>query len=641
MHTAAECYILKTVFDDLFLAGGNLVVNNKKTFNSSTLIKLSKISIVALLTFTMLMNCASAQTLTVGPSEIYPTINSAVAVAVPGDTIIVQPGMYIEDVMVTTPDINIVSGSGNPVDTIVMSTSTSYPISAFGVMADNVNIEGFKTISGYSGVGFFGVNNCSVSNCIVSEGLIGIDFYNSNYCDADNNIITLSKGYGISVALSNYCNVSRNTISSSRDHGIIVAQAEYTTIDSNKLYNNGFAAVHHVGISHQRSNYSLVVSNNISNHEYGIQVDKTYNSDFYNNYFNNDQNVVFSNTNLGNAWNTTLTAGTNIIGGPYIGGNYWASSSNSGFSQTNVDADANGICDVQNVLDSDNIDYLSLKSYILPVGSVSDLKESDIGYTWINWSWTNPSSSNFDHSMIYLDGVFTANVSTEYFNVTALSDSTSYEIGIRTVDKSGNINTTWVNDTATTLDGTAPASVAGLSEVAVGYSWINWSWSNPSDVDFDHCDIYIDGIYAGTATSPYYNATGISQGTVCEIGIMTVDSSGNVNTNLITDSAKTDEQVVVTTVTSKSSGSSSSSNTGTELRIIGPDEEEDDSVADLEETPLQSTPEVYEEEAEMDIGASIASEASDATETTSSAPGFGVLTAIGVMITMVLFRRKD
>lgn len=322
-----------------------------------------------------------------------------------------------------------------------------------------------------------------------------------------------------------------------------------------------------------------------------------------------------------------------------MGGNYWGRPDGTGFSQTHIDADGDGICDEAYVRGAD-VDYFPLGGYA-PVAGVSDLKESDIGYTWINWSWTNPSDSNFNHSMVYLDGVFKVNASTEHFNATVLSDSTTYEIGIRTVDKSGNINTTWVNDTATTLDGTAPAIVTGLSEVDIGYTWINWSWTNPSDVDFDHCEIYIDGNYAGTVTSQCFNATGISQGTVCEIGIMTVDSSGNVNTNLISDAAKTAEQAVVNTVTPKSRTSSSGGNTGTELRILEPDEEEDNAVADLEETPLQSTPEVYEEETEMEIGTNIAEEASDATETTNSTPGFGVLTTIVVIVSMVLFRRKD
>ncbi|WP_340818843.1 NosD domain-containing protein [Methanolobus sp. WCC4] len=618
---------------------------HKKIRKNSTLFSLSKISIVALLAFVLLANCASAATLTVGPSETYTTINAAVTVAVPGDIIVVKPGTYHENVSVLTPGITIMSESSNPEDTVVQASSNSFPNAAFSISADGVVIQDLKISNGYYGVSISSANACIVTNCVVSGNSgTGISVFDSDNCQLTGNVVIYSGGDGMLVALSDNCQVVGNTVSNSRGHGILVGDAMGTILDSNSFINGNPTS--YAGISYQRSDNGLLVSNNVSGNYYGIQVDWSDHNTIYNNYLSNVINAGISNVNVGNVWNMPLTPGANIVGGPFNGGNYWARTDGTGFSQLTPDADNDGICDMQYVIDPANIDQFPLAIYNPPVASVSSLAESDVGPTWINWSWTNPSSSNFNHSMVYLDGVFKANVSTEHFNVTGLSDSTSYEIGIRTVDQSSNINTTWVNDTATTLDGTAPASVTGLSEADVGYTWINWSWTNPSDVDFDHCDIYIDGNYFKTVTSECFNATGISQGTVCEIGIMTVDSSGNVNTTLITDSAKTDEQVVVTTVTSKSSGSSSSSNTGTELRIIEPDEdendeEEGDSVADSEETPLQSTPDVYEEEDEIEIGANIAEEASDATEDANSAPGFGVLTAIGVMVSMVLFRRKD
>ena len=46
-----------------------------------------------------------------------------------------------------------------------------------------------------------------------------------------------------------------------------------------------------------------------------------------------------------NVFNTTKTAGPNIVGGPYIGGNFWAKPDGTGFSQTAPDADGDGIAD--------------------------------------------------------------------------------------------------------------------------------------------------------------------------------------------------------------------------------------------------------------------------------------------------------
>lgn len=50
---------------------------------------------------------ASAASLTVGPGEMYTTIQEAVDAADPGDTIIVMPGEYTEDVVITKENITL------------------------------------------------------------------------------------------------------------------------------------------------------------------------------------------------------------------------------------------------------------------------------------------------------------------------------------------------------------------------------------------------------------------------------------------------------------------------------------------------------------------------------------------------------
>jgi PKD repeat protein len=70
--------------------------------------------------------------------------------------------------------------------------------------------------------------------------------------------------------------------------------------------------------------------------------------------------------------------------------------------------------------------------------------------TWINWTWHNPIDSNFNHTEIYLNGIFQNNTIAEYFNATSLQPDTSYTLSTRTVDFYGNVNETWVNSTATT-----------------------------------------------------------------------------------------------------------------------------------------------------------------------------------------------
>ena len=79
----------------------------------------------------------------------------------------------------------------------------------------------------------------------------------------------------------------------------------------------------------------------------------------YNNYFNNTEISVKSGS--GNSYNTTKTPGTNIMGGSYIGGNYWGKPDGTGFSDTAVDKDGDGISDSTYTLPgSSYVDYLPL-----------------------------------------------------------------------------------------------------------------------------------------------------------------------------------------------------------------------------------------------------------------------------------------
>ncbi|RXG33295.1 hypothetical protein, partial [Methanohalophilus sp. WG1-DM] len=88
--------------------------------------------------------------------------------------------------------------------------------------------------------------------------------------------------------------------------------------------------------------------------------------------------------------------------------------------------------------------------------------------------------------------------------------NTTYEIEIRTVDESGNVNTSGVTQTATTTnpDTTPPASISDLTNTTSAY-WIEWSWTNPGDEDFDHTEIYIDDNWEANVSKPdsSYNYT--------------------------------------------------------------------------------------------------------------------------------------
>ena len=88
---------------------------------------------------------------------------------------------------------------------------------------------------------------------------------------------------------------------------------------------------------------------------------------------------------------------------------------------------------------------------VTPPSSVSNLNETAKGLNWILWNWTNPPEGDFNHTEVWLDGMFKISTAGSSYNATGLNSGTTYEISTRTVDNAGNINLTWVNDSATTL----------------------------------------------------------------------------------------------------------------------------------------------------------------------------------------------
>jgi nitrous oxidase accessory protein len=79
----------------------------------------------------------------------------------------------------------------------------------------------------------------------------------------------------------------------------------------------------------------------------------------YNNYFNNTVNVR-TEKSKGNSWNTKKTRRTNIVKGPYLGGNFWANPKGNGFSQTAKDSNSDWISDKDYRVNGSDFDYLPL-----------------------------------------------------------------------------------------------------------------------------------------------------------------------------------------------------------------------------------------------------------------------------------------
>lgn len=189
----------------------------------------------------------------------------------------------------------------------------------------------------------------------------------------------LSNGEGISIACCGGNNlVSRNEIiNCSTGIDIYDVQARTVLRDNNisgcgngiyltlvfdsRVYNNTISNGS-TGIFLREDCHDNELSNNsiIASNESGIYLlDYSADNRIYNNYFNNSVNVKSEKTE-GNIWNTTRSPGSNIMGGPYLGGNFWANPDGTGFSQLSNDSDSDGICDSQFNINGSDFDYLPL-----------------------------------------------------------------------------------------------------------------------------------------------------------------------------------------------------------------------------------------------------------------------------------------
>lgn len=149
----------------------------------------------------------------------------------------------------------------------------------------------------------------------------------------------------------------------------------YNDLINNNVSNNGN------GIYIEYSSSNTLINNSVLNNNNGIILNNS--NLIYNNYFSNSNNANDSGNNI---LNTTKTSGTNIVGGPYLGGNVWAYPNGTGFSQICADLDIDGICDLPYLLDSNNTDYLPLAYNIMPPAGVTNLTNNSYAMNYINWT---------------------------------------------------------------------------------------------------------------------------------------------------------------------------------------------------------------------------------------------------------------
>jgi parallel beta-helix repeat protein len=310
-------------------------------------------------------------------------IQGAVNNATSGDTICVKDGNYSENVNVNTANLTIKSQNGTA-NCVVNATNSNAPV--FYVIANWVNITGFTventTGSNMAGIYLDSMQHCNISSNNATSNYAGIYLrLSSNNTltgnsvsnnpkgifmkDSSNNTLTGNSASnnvdGIYLFSSSNNTLTNNTAnsnaegiyldSSSNDNNLTNNTADdndyygiYLDSSSNNTLTNNTANSNEEGIYLYSSSNTLTNNTVRNNTSYGIELSSSSSNTIYNNYFNNTDNA-WDNGN--NTWNTTNSTGPNIVGGPYLGGNYWADytgndTNGDGFGDTQVPYNCTG-----------------------------------------------------------------------------------------------------------------------------------------------------------------------------------------------------------------------------------------------------------------------------------------------------------
>jgi len=347
----------------------------------------------------------------------FTTIQAAVVAANPGDEIVVKPGIYEENIVINK-SISIISESGNFSDTVIRAADVSQDV--FSIWANGVSIKGFS-ISGSNSAGIhvFEFIECHIENNKLFNNSCGIDLYMMSSSNTLENNEISNCLTGISIGGGMYNNLSNNSISNC-SNGISLFDSSINVLENNKISKN-IEGIYLTG----ESNGNNLAGNTVTlNEKSGLNIYGTSNNLIYNNCFNNTVNVEFEEASGTNIWNTTKTEGTNIAGGPYLGGNLWERPDGTIYPEKARDIDLDGIFDSQYNIEGTNlIDYLPLKGFEPVVITVNNSTGPVADFTSIQAAIDNALPGD---TILIFPGVYEENVDVYVTNLTLTSQSSSH-----------------------------------------------------------------------------------------------------------------------------------------------------------------------------------------------------------------------
>ncbi len=282
------------------------------------------------------------------PAGAQTNISSCTDITMPGKYTLNQDIIHSANsvcINITSSDV-IFDGMGHIID-----GSGSYPNGTIGIVAEdypnlisNVTVENTTLTNWEYGIIYEAADNGNVTNNNMSSNNYGISMFAAanNMLLGNNASSNLIDGIFIGLTINSsllFSNdiLEENTINSN-PIGVYIDTVGSNTLNNNAILNNGIGVYsflsknntldgnnfsnNNLSIYLGTSNSTSIKNNNVSNNFFGISIQTSSGNIIYNNIFNNSINNAIDNGN--NIWNISETLGTNIIGGPYLGGNFWS-----------------------------------------------------------------------------------------------------------------------------------------------------------------------------------------------------------------------------------------------------------------------------------------------------------------------------
>ena len=219
---------------------------------------------VALIVCAALAVPASAANLSVGAGAQFTTIQQAVDAAKPGDTVLVAPGTYTENIVVNKP----LTITGNAT---VQAADSSKDV--FMVTGQGVHIDGLTITGGASGVDVANVSSCVITNIDAQSNVRGVYLAGSTNSEVRHSNLS-NNGYGVYCDYATSSTIANNTATAEKGTGNTLGDGIYMYYGgSNTVSSNDLSANHVFGISLFRSSNNTITGNTISQNEnYGVRL---------------------------------------------------------------------------------------------------------------------------------------------------------------------------------------------------------------------------------------------------------------------------------------------------------------------------------------------------------------------------------